>query len=261
MNPHILVSVEQVTAPLLESLKAQQVGIELSCFANPHLLDSPDLSAAVARHRDMLTGFDLPVTMHGAFYDLNPAARDPLVLDACRTRVRQSLEVAQHLSIRKVVFHANYVHSNHTQHKQHWTDKQAAFWSEFIPTLERAGMAIHIENTREEDASYIDGIVRKIGHPLVSICYDTGHSHCFTDSKVAPVRWLETYESRLGYVHLHSNHGQFDEHIAYTKGTVDFDGFWEAFTAIDPMPYLIIEVKQREDYLESIAALRQRFPL
>ncbi|HNN49167.1 MAG TPA: TIM barrel protein, partial [Marmoricola sp.] len=139
MNPHILVSVEHVTAPLLESLSAQQVGIELSCFANPHLLDSPDLDAAITKHRDLLAGFDLPITMHGAFYDLNPVARDPMILNVCRTRIRQSLDVARRLGIHKVVFHANYVHSNHTQYQQHWTEKQAAFWSEFIPALEAEG--------------------------------------------------------------------------------------------------------------------------
>lgn len=261
MNPTILVSVEQVSLPMLESLRAQQVGIELSCFANPKLLDSPELDAQVVRHSEMLADFELPITMHGAFYDLNPVARDPKILDVCRMRINQSLEIAQRLGIHKVVFHANYVHSNHTQYQQHWTDKQAAFWSEFIPTLEASDISIYLENTREENASYIDGVVRSIGHRLVSICYDTGHNHCFTDSKISPVHWLKTYESRLGYVHLHSNHGQFDEHIAYTKGTVDFNGFWEAFTVMEPMPYLIIEVKQREDFLESIAALRQRFPL
>lgn len=259
MRPHILVSVENVTPALLENLAAQGIGIELSNFANPHLLDSGDLGNAIAQHKEMLRGFPLPITMHGAFYDLNPAARDPKIVEVCYSRCFQSLEIAQQLDIHKVVFHTNYVHSNHTDYKERWTEKQVAFWEKLLPSLEQSGTTIYLENTREENASYIKGIIDGINNPHVSICYDTGHSHCFTDSKIRPVEWVNAYQHRLGYVHLHSNHGRFDEHIAFSKGSVDFDGFFEAFKSLSPMPYLIIEVKKREDFLVSVEDLKGIF--
>ena len=259
MSPHILVSVEQVTPQLLANLTTQQVGLELSYFANPVHLEAANLNEQIAYHKTLLQDFNLPKTMHGAFYDLNPVARDARIIEVCYFRVNQSLEIAAQLGMKKVVFHTNYIHSNYSDYKKVWIDKQVAFWTKLKPTLESLGISIYLENTSEENATYINTIVELLDSPHIAVCYDTGHSHCFTNSKISPVEWVKVYGNKLGYVHLHSNHGAFDEHIAFTKGTVNFEGFFEAFMAIDPLPYLIIEVKKSEDYHISLAALREMF--
>ena len=92
----------------------------------------------------------------------------------------------------------------------------------------------------------------------MKICYDTGHSNCFTTSKVSPVEWVKEYGDALGYIHLHSNHGYTDNHIAFTKGNVNFEGFFEAVNQLSHSPEMIIEVKEREEFAISLAALRQR---
>jgi len=259
MKPNILVSAAAHTPNILASFAKAGVGIELSHFAYPETLDHPDLDRQVAEAREYLQDFPHDISMHGAFYDLNLTARDSRIRAACHYRIDQSLEIARQLKIDKVVFHSNYIHSRARNYKQIWTKKQIDFWQSKIATLEKYGIAIFIENTREEDASYISGILSGLNHPLVKTCYDTGHSHCFTRSKIRPVEWAKHYQEQLGYIHLHSNNGLADQHIPYTEGTEDFTGFFDAVRAINPMPHIIIEVKTKESYERSLEALKKEF--
>lgn len=256
MKIPILVSVAQVNADVLERLEQQNVGIELSYFSYPSNLTEEKLPLAIKEYQQLLKDFPLPITMHGAFYDLSMTARDPKIVDVSRFRIHQSLDIAYELGIKKLVFHTNYIHSNRPNYKAFWIEKQVAFWKTLIPKIEQQQVTLHLENTREEDYSYIATILDQLQHPQFKTCYDTGHSHCFTKAQHQPVEWVKGYQQQLSYIHLHSNNGFIDQHIAFTQGTVNFDGFFEAIQALEQAPYLVIEVATREDYLNSLKALR-----
>lgn len=257
LHNNILVSVAKMTAQVLENLSMQQVGIELSHFSYPWILDKPDLQADIQHHKMLLQGFSLPKSMHGAFYDLNPVARDSKVVGVCDFRVRQSLDIAAELAMNKIVFHTNFIPSTKRDYLNFWIEKQVLFWEKYIPFLQASHTILLLENTQEENAGFILPIVQAIDSPYIKICYDTGHSHCFTDAKVKPAKWVAAYQEELAYIHLHGNHGKTDEHIAFTAGNVDFSGFFEGVTALQNAPDIIIEVKTPADYLTSLAALRQ----
>ena len=257
MSFRILVSVETVTERILESFEEKKIGLELSYFAPPWNLDESQIKREIKRHQTMLKDFKQDTSMHGAFYGLNPTARDSMLLDVCRFRVQQSLDIASELGMDKVVFHANYIHSNKVGYKDIWIDKQVAFWESYIPTLEQRGISIFIENTQEENASYISSILSKLDHPNIMTCYDTGHSSCFTDSKLHVTKWVKDYGNHLGYIHLHSNDSQQDQHIAFHKGKQDFSGFFDEVQKLEQLPYLIVEVKSRESYLETFEELER----
>ena len=257
MLPHILVSVEKVTEQTLELFEEMGIGLELSYFSLPWNLEKDTLDAEIARHKTLLKGFSQHQSMHGSFYGLNPTARDPMLLEVARFRVQQSLDIAAELEMDKLVFHANYFHSNKMGYRRIWTQKQVDFWSQFIPTLEARGQTMFIENTREENAGFISEVLTQLDHPRIKTCYDTGHSNCFTESKVHVTEWVKTYGNQLGYIHLHSNDRFNDLHIAFHKGKQDFTGFFEAIQSLDPLPWLIVEVKSREDFRESMAELER----
>ena len=257
MKIPLLVSVANVTPEVLQRLEAQGVGVELSYFSYPSTLEREDLKEEIQRYKNMLQGFSQPITMHGAFYDLSMTAREPMVVEVARFRIDQSLDIAIALGIKKLVFHTNYVHSRRPGYKAVWTEKQIAFWKQFIPKVEAHDLVLHLENTREEDFSFIKGVLDGLAHPNFKTCYDTGHSHCFTQAQNKPISWVKGYQEHLAYIHLHSNDGTIDQHIAFTEGTVDFTGFFEAVRGLEETPYLIIEVASREDYLTSLEALKK----
>lgn len=251
-----MVSVEKVSEAFLAELSALGLGIELSHFSNPAHLDADTLAEDIKRHHRLLRSFEGEKSMHGAFYDLNLTARDERIVSVCRFRIQESIDIATELELDKIVFHTNFVPSSRSGYLAYWQQKQIRFWSEFVPVLEARGITAFLENTREEDAGHIAEIVSGLGSERIKVCYDTGHSHCFTESKIPPVEWVRGYGAQLGYVHLHANHGLTDDHIAFTEGNIDFSGFFEALSACSPMPLLIIEVKSREAYERSVAALQ-----
>ncbi|MFN0202232.1 MAG: sugar phosphate isomerase/epimerase family protein [Bacteroidia bacterium] len=250
-----LASVEKINEEVLAWLHSEGIGVELSYFSLPWHLDSADLKADIQRHKQLLNHFPLAKSMHGAFYDLNFTSRDSLIRAVSTKRVYQSLEIAEELEMKHIVFHTAYVESRKNGYKNYWIEKQVAFWETILPQIEKTGITIYLENTREPDASYIAAIVKSLNHDLCKICYDTGHSECFTDTKLPPAQWAKEYGSDLRYVHLHSNHGWTDDHIAFHQGIISFEGFFEILEQINPM--LIIEVKTKADLLASIEELRR----
>lgn len=256
MKIPLLVSVADLSPAVLQRLEAQEVGVELSYFSYPSTLEKENLEDEIQRYKTMLKDFSQPTTMHGAFYDLSITAREPKIVEVTRFRINQSLDIAIKLGIQKLVFHTNYIHSNRPGYKALWIEKQVNFWKAFIPKIEAHNLTLHLENTREEDYSFIGSILDQLDHPNFKTCYDTGHSHCFTKTQNKPIHWVNGYQKHLTYIHLHSNNGTIDQHVAFTKGAVDFEGFFEAVRALPNPPHLIIEVAKREDYLTSLDALR-----
>ena len=254
---NILVSVETVTERILETFEEKKIGLELSYFASPWHLEEDNIKKELKKHKELLKNFKQDTSLHGAFYGLNPVARDEMLLDVCKFRTQQSIDIATELGMDKIVFHANYHHSNKIGYKEIWTDKQVAFWSQFIPVLEKRGISIFIENTAEENASYIANVLSKLDHPQIKTCYDTGHSSCFTNSKLHVNEWVKGYGKHLGYIHLHSNDSTQDQHIAFHKGKQDFTGFFDEVQKMETLPHLIVEVKSRDSYLDTMAELER----
>ena len=151
----ISVSVETINEAVLESLTEKEVGVELSFFAKPGNLNPATLKESTAFHRGLLSGFSGRKSMHGAFTDLNPTTRDPLLQQVCDFRIRESLEIAAELGMTKVVFHPNYFPSTASDYQAYWIDKQIVFWEKYAQILKESGITIYLENTREENASFI----------------------------------------------------------------------------------------------------------
>lgn len=257
MKKHqVLVSVMNLTAENVAEFIDKRVGIELSTFVKPNNLAKGKLRPLIKQTQQLLQDFPYPITMHGAFYNLNITARDPLIVEVCFQRIRQSLEIAQELGITKVVFHTAYKPMPYKKTYQLlWIAKQVMFWRRIVPIAEKYGITAYLENIQEPDFTLIKGILDEIDSPSLKTCLDTGHTHCFTNTNILPADWVKGYGNQLGYIHLHSNHGKKDEHISFTEGTLNFAGFFEALDDLPSSPNIIIEVKSRAAYLKSYEAL------
>ncbi|EAY27029.1 sugar phosphate isomerase/epimerase family protein [Microscilla marina] len=262
-TPPILVSILDLNQRVADEMAQKGLGIELSGFAFPEVLAEGALEKNIKETQDILKGFPYPVTMHGAFWDLRIAVREPMIRQVAEFRMRQSLEIAHELGINKVVFHPNYTsRRNDDDMKRYWVGQQIDFWRALQPDAQKHGITIYLENTGEPTADYIHQILNQLDPQVFATCLDTGHLNVFGDNKNV-LDWVNTYSHQLGYVHLHANFGKRDEHIAYTEGNMDFTGFFEALTNIEQgsgtRPWIIIEVKSREAYLKSYEALRRQY--
>jgi len=251
----VCASVLYLTKEVVTQFEQKGIGLELSYFAIPEHLERDDFQDKVEETKELLKDFSYPVSIHGAFYDLSLTARDPMIVNVAEYRIRESLDIARELGMTQVVFHANYFPSKRKGFKELWLEKQIAFWQKILPQAEEFGITMMIENTREPDASYIGDLLTALDSPYAKTCLDTGHTHCFTDSRIPLREWVKVYGKHLAYVHLHNNYGVRDEHLAFTTGTLDFDDFFESLERLDNYPTMIMELKTREEFLKSYEAI------
>ena len=102
-----------------------------------------------------------------------------------------------------------------------------------VPEIERlAGYAddrrVHLTLENSDDSIWLlDRVLEEIGddpaETNLGICIDTGHAHMSHDAGREPVtNYLERYAGQLAHVHLHDNHGTWDEHLTPGEGTIDW---------------------------------------
>ena len=83
-----------------------------------------------------------------------------------------------------------------------------------------------IENQCEEDSEVLKMQIDSVNDPRLKICLDIGHAHA--NSNMSIEDWIITLGDRIGYLHLHNNHGKVsgrpsyknDEHLGLEDGTI-----------------------------------------
>ena len=223
------------------------VGVEVQAFYDPEVIEQP---RALPEHERLIEGIT-PRGLHGPFGDLCPGSFDPMVRDVARTRFEQAYSVAQQLGAEHIVLHHGYVPG--TSGHSNWLKRSAAFWHDFI--LGKEGVRVHVENMLEHDPELLADVIDAVDSPALDICFDTGHAHC--NGRVAVLDWIERLGSRIGYVHLHNNHGSEDEHLGLGDGTIPMEDVLAALE--DHAPDALWAIEAQVPYLEaSLAWLAER---
>jgi sugar phosphate isomerase/epimerase len=224
------------------------LGMEAQAFYDPSLLDKNP--RAMEKHRTAMAGIKLRA-VHGPFGDLNPGSFDPMVRAVARHRFEMGYRAAEGLGAQHLIFHLGYV--PRTSPIGPWVARCSDFWQDFLDG-HRPGMAIHLENMLEQDPEILRDVVASIGHPAVDACLDTGHVHANARGPV--VRWIEVLGDAIGYVHLHDNHGEEDEHLGLGAGNLPVQEVCAALEAYAPGALWALEAEGRGLEL-SLAWLRE----
>lgn len=223
------------------------LGIEIQAFYDPSYFESEP--RAVEQHLALLGNIPDRAS-HGCFGDLCPGSFDPLVREVARLRFEQSYDFAKRLNAGHLVLHHGYV--PHTSPPDRWLVRCSAFWKDF---LKRRGgdIRIHLENLLELDPGLLAEVIDAIGNSLVDVNLDIGHVHCNSPTPLAD--WIRGLGSRIGYLHLHDNHGERDDHLTLGKGTIPLkqtldlieelapDAIWAIESGIDEMEESILWLK------------------
>ncbi len=88
--------------------------------------------------------------------------------------------------------------------------------SRVVREAEREGVNLAVENTRFPE--YNEYIYDNIKSPRLTLCYDTGHEHCYTKGFSV----LDAFGDKLSTTHIHDNDGTGDEHHLMGEGNIDF---------------------------------------
>ena len=221
--------------PTADLCLKHNLGIEAQSFFDPqYIIDNP---GAIDVYRNLLEGIPQR-SFHGPFAELVAGSMDPMIRDVVRHRYEETVTVAQQLDISEIVLHHGFF--PHAGIPKYWSKRFVAFWKDFLidksPTLR-----FHIENVFENDPNMIADDLDAISDTRVDACLDVGHVNCF--AKGSPVKWVRALGSRIGYVHLHNNHGDADSHAALDDGTIDMLDLCLALEEHAPSAVWALEMK------------------
>lgn len=206
--------------------KTHGAGIEIQSFFDPQVLEQ--FPETLEQHKQAVKGL-APVALQGCFCDLCPGSFDALVRKVARERFEQNHATAVELGARHVVLPHGYVPQ--TSSPLAWVKRSTAFWYEFLEGKDHA-IKIHLENALDQEPKVLSDVVRLISRDNLDICLNIGQLHCHSKSTI--IQWIEYLGPQIGYVHLHDNNGQEDEHLGLGMGTIRLQDVCRALSDYAP---------------------------
>ncbi len=238
----VLITVERF-ADLAEHLQVAQkhgLGLELQEFAEPNVLDG-DWRSLLDGYRQALSGFPNMLTMHGPYIDLVSGSPDKRLVQLTRERYMHNIEIGRELGAKYIDFHANYLPLvDHPSYLPGWLERQVTFWTPLAELGERYNIILLLENMWEPDPSIITKILDRINSPYLEACLDVGHASLY--SRLPISAWIKSLGRHLIYTHLHNNHGDADEHLAFGDGVLDFPELLDMLRNLPHPPLFTLEL-------------------
>ncbi len=198
----------------------------------------------------------VPCTVHAPFCDLSPGAFDALVRQASLKRLKQALRVARYFAPKVVVLHSGYHPGYHKERAQQWQELAKETLQALTVEAERLDLRLALENVFEPRPELLTEIVEDIDSPYLGYCFDAGHALAFAKSSWEP--WLSAFKGRLFELHLHDNHGDWDDHLAPGQGQIPFPAIFAYLKEKNLRPVFTFEAHREEDVwpgLEYLARL------
>lgn len=209
------------------------LGVELAQFCLAENMDKtpPDVQASLD------ASLEVPRrVLHAPFAELCPAAIDPLVRAVTRRRFLQAAALAKRYGAEKMVVHSGFIPL--VYYPEWFAPQSAAFWREFLNDVD--GLTLCVENVMETSPDALRQIAEQVNDPRLRICFDVGHAFC-QSGDLAP--WLDALAPYISHVHLHNNHGSFDEHLGLPDGTLDMAAVIRQLEALAPQATYTLEVR------------------
>jgi sugar phosphate isomerase/epimerase len=195
----------------------------------------------------------LAVTVHGPFHDLNPGGLEPLVVEVTRRRFTQTLQAADRLGARLVVFHPGFDRWKYGGRNHLWLEGNLRFWPPLIEQAARQRCILALENIFEPAPTTLAALMDEIDSPWLGHCFDVGHWALFADLSLPA--WFDVLGRRTRHLHLHDNFGQADDHLAVGEGTIDFATLFQLVETLGSPPSMTLEAHDRTTLLRSLAGI------
>lgn len=219
------------TAPLC---KAYGLGVEIQSFSNP---DYPlNNSQAVSEHQEHYRTVGVRA-LHGPFGDLSPGSCDRLIREVTRERFEFAYTYAKLFKVSHIILHHGYVPGTNTY--RGWLNRSLEFWNSFLSGKDE-DICFYVENLLEPDPKLLADVVGQVNKPNLKVCLDIGHAHCH--GRISVEEWVQELGDLIGYVHLHDNYGDADEHLSLGEGNIPLDEVCYALEKNSPKALWALEV-------------------
>ena len=192
------------------------------------------------------------LSIHAPFMDLSPGAVDSQVREATRKRFDHTLDIAEILRPKAIVFHSGYEKWKYALNMDIWLEKSLMTWQPLNARAAAIGVKIAIENIFEDEPSNLKLLMEEMNSANFGICFDTGHFNLF--SKAPLEFWMSSLKPYLIELHLHDNDRTSDQHLPISDGTFDFKSFFGLLG--DKQCIHTLEAHSSQSVLKSMKALQ-----
>lgn len=241
-------------------LREYDAAFEYNDFWTPEVLDDRRKQEEIIEHYARYRSSFSSDTMHGAFLDVTIHSEDPLIREASKKRVRQSMEIAERMGLKAVVFHTGLLAGFRVDYYlEHWKRENSRFFAELAE--EYPDREILMENMFDE----VPDELAALGEALketdnFGICLDYAHG-AVTDCPGE--RWVQSLAPYIRHIHINDNNLQADLHQPIGDGLIDWQEFDSLIRRYGISPTVLIEVKGYEAQRRSLEYLKRHhiFPM
>ena len=188
-------------------------------------------------------------TLHGVFYDIAPISQDSVIRDHCRMLMRQSMDIAEELGCKGVVFHTGLLAGLNTEgYLSGWLSGMTAFLHELAAKYR--GLYIYMENTFENSPVIFNALMDNLkDEPNVALCLDYAHAALTS----TPAReWFEEMAPYIKHMHLNDNDLISDLHLAAGDGNIDYSELEPLIEKYGVQTQILLEVNGIEKARRSL---------
>ena len=237
---------------VLNSCKNYNLGLEIQGFYDPNMIGTKESDNLLNEYKNKLKNFKFGKSLHAPFWDLNLGSKNPAIKKATMDAFNYAYNVAKELGCTEIVVHNGFVPN--TSYYQGWVKNAVAFWQEFFTDKDNS-ITMMIENQCEEDSEVLKMEIDAVNDPRLKVCLDIGHAHA--NSNMSVENWIISLGDRIGYLHLHNNHGKLsvrpsflnDEHLGFSDGTINIETTLKLLE--QHCPNAIWNIETKLDYIES----------
>lgn len=235
----------------LELAKEYSLGFEYNDFYVPAVLDDEQrMQELIGTYRAV--GLPEYCILHGAFFDVIPFSVDEKIKEVAKMRIRQSIEAAERIGAKAVVFHTNYnPFLNSDAFVKSWIEQNIVFWSSILE--KHTGIEIYLENMFDRTPDIMEELSEALcKYKNYGVCLDYAHAAL---SDVAPEIWAKRLGRFVKHVHINDNDLVSDLHLAWGDGRIYRTGFYKSYEQFMKQATVLIETSSMENTKKSLEVL------
>lgn len=241
--------------PAIEFSKKYNVNWEYNDFAEPEIYgDATKVDELVEFYKNIDRDRSAD-TMHGAFLGLDMAAMDEVLRNRSRELMAQSLDIADRLGIKGVVFHTGLIGELRVDYYlENWLNGAVEFWTEQCSRHPK--LYVYMENSFEQEPDVLLELMHRMeGVTNFKLCLDYGHAALTSTPLDAWVRTLAPY---IGHMHLNDNDLLNDLHMVPGTGKIDYAKWQNRMEENNIDTSVLLELRGYERIEQSIRYMQER---
>lgn len=230
------------------------VAFEINDFYNPVVLDDQERTEVFIRQYEQI-GIPEGSTMHGAFLDVTVFSQDEAIRKVSRQRMEQSMQVAQRLKVKGVVFHTNCIPM---LSGEEYDNQVVEFTVDYLKVLldKYRDIDIYLENMFDQTPEILRRISEKLQmYPNYGVCFDYAHASLYG---IDMEYWIEALAGYIKHIHINDNNLKKDLHLPVGDGVLDWKRFTMYYRQYFKECSVLVETALPEDQRRSLEYIDNR---